>query len=312
MVPIRGAGHADLGVIRAESFSIVLYYEEDVLAEFDLIGPWSEVKLDILREYAVPYSKIVTAQNLHHLYIDGFAGPGHNLSRESGEIVPGSPLNALLTEPPFREYHFIDKDPTRAKQLQSRVDNRANVHVYAGDCNEILLKKVFPQAQYTEFRRALCVLDPFNIDLSWEVVATAGRMRSVEIFLNFMVMDMNMNVLLSNPEKADSEQVSRMTRFWGDESWRNVAYRDDPQHKLFGNTSAGSNKVKIRDANEKIAEAYRRRLIEVSGFGFAPTPLRFPNKRGNTIYYLFFASPNKTANKIVQDIFDKYRQRKWF
>jgi len=27
------------------------------------------------------------------------------------------------------------------------------------------------------------------------------------------------------------------------------------------------------------------------------------------VYYLFFASPNKTANKIVTDIFSKYRQR---
>ena len=27
-------------------------------AEFDLIGPWSEVKLEILRGYAGPYSKI--------------------------------------------------------------------------------------------------------------------------------------------------------------------------------------------------------------------------------------------------------------
>ena len=45
-------------------------------AEPDRIGPWSEVKLDILREYAAPYSKILAAKGFHHLYIDGFAGPG--------------------------------------------------------------------------------------------------------------------------------------------------------------------------------------------------------------------------------------------
>ena len=70
--------------------------------------------------------------------------------------------------------------------------------------------------------------------------------------------------------------------------------------------------MKVGDANEKIAEAYRRRLLEVAGFKFAPAPLRFPNSLGATIYYLFFASPNPTANKIVQEIFDKYRRRKWF
>ena len=67
-----------------------------------------------------------------------------------------------------------------------------------------------------------------------------------------------------------------MARFWGDESWRDVAYEDDPQANLFGD----SDKVKVGDANEKIAEAYRRRLLEVAGFKFAPAPLRFPNSLG--------------------------------
>ncbi len=266
------------------------------------------MKLDILRAYAAPYSRIVTKKGFHHLYIDGFAGPGSHVSRQTGEIVRGSPLNALDTAPPFKEYHFIDANQKRAGQLRRYVGNRSDVYIYTGDCNDILLREVFPHAKYDDYRRALCLLDPYNIGLSWEVVATAGRMRSIEIFLNFMMIDMNMNVLLSHPEKADPAQVARMTRFWGDESWRDVAYEDDPQSNLF----TSSAKVKVEDANEKIAEAYRRRLLEVARFRFAPVPLRFPNRLGATIYYLFFASPDPTANKIVQQIFDKYRQRKWF
>ncbi len=280
--------------------------------EYDLIGPWSEVKLAILREYAVPYSTIMAAKGFHHMYIDGFAGPGSHVSRTTNEIVPGSPLNALATEPPFKEYHFIDADQARAAQLRGLVGNRGEVYVYSGDCNEILLRQIFPLVRYEQYRRALCVLDPYNIDLSWEVVRTAGqagggRTGTVEIFLNFMVMDMNMNILLTNPENAQPAQVARMTRFWGDDSWRGVAYQDDPQRNLFTDVD----KVKVEDANEKIAEAYRQRLLHVAGFKFAPAPLRFPNSLGRTIYYLFFASPDPTANKIVQQIFDKYRQRKW-
>ena len=170
------------------------------------------------------------------------------------------------------------------------------------------MREVFPRAKYADYKRALCVLDHYNIDLSWDVVSTAGRMRSVEIFLNFMVMDMNMNILLSDPERAESAQVARMNRFWGDESWHSTAYEEDPQRHLFWE----SGMVKVEDANEKIAEAYRRRLLDVAGFKFSPVPLRFPNSQGATIYYLFFASPDPTANRIVQQIFDKYRQRKWF
>jgi len=69
----------------------------------DNIGPWSEVKLDILREYASPYSRLVAQNGFEHLYIDAYAAAGEHISRTTNEIVPGSPLIALSTEPPFRE-----------------------------------------------------------------------------------------------------------------------------------------------------------------------------------------------------------------
>lgn len=180
-------------------------------SEMDKIGMWSEVKLAIIREYMPVYSKLVTDHKLHHLYIDGFAGFGLHESRTSGAIVPGSPLNALKTLPPFREYHFIDLNPARVENLRTLAPGRSDVHVHEGDCNRELLK-LLPTARREDYRRALCLLDPYGIDIAWDVVAAAGRMRSVEIFLNFMVMDMNMNVLLHHPEKALPSQIERMNK----------------------------------------------------------------------------------------------------
>ena len=272
--------------------------------EHDVIGPWSEVKLDILREYAVPYSKILSGR-FHHLYIDAFAAGGVHVSRTTGDDVPGSALIALRTEPPFNEYHFIDMSPARVDRLRRLTASRSDVDVHLGDCNEVLLRHVFPRARYEDRKRALCLLDPYNIDLLWDVVSTAGRMRSIEIFVNFMIMDMNMNVLLRNPAKASGAQVARMDRFWGDRSWREVAYERSAQRNLFGD----SEEVKVEDANERVAEAYRRRLIDVAGFAYVPKPLRFVNSLGRTIYYLFFASPNRTGEKIVESIFEKHRKK---
>jgi three-Cys-motif partner protein len=130
-------------------------------------------------------------------------------------------------------------------------------------------------------------------------------MRSIEVFVNFMVMDMNMNVLLRDPTKATAAQIERMDRFWGDNSWRDVVYELSPQGHLFFESEA----IKVEDANEKIAEAYRQRLISVAGFGYAPQPLRFVTRNRATIYYLFFASPNATGAHIVEDIFRKHRER---
>ena len=130
--------------------------------DYDEIGVWSEVKLDIVRRYASEYSKILTAQKqgFKHIYIDAFAGRGVHLSRRTGEWVPGSPLNALGIQPPFQEFHFIDVDGNRTAQLRETAGNRPDVFTYEGDCNEILPSQVFPRAERSEYRRALCLLDP--------------------------------------------------------------------------------------------------------------------------------------------------------
>jgi three-Cys-motif partner protein len=80
----------------------------------DEIGPWSEIKLDILRDYAAPYSRISRVMAFTTVYIDAFSGPGSTFERPaSREEVLGSPLVALGVQPPFEEYHFIDLDVRR-------------------------------------------------------------------------------------------------------------------------------------------------------------------------------------------------------
>lgn len=269
--------------------------------DYDEIGSWSEIKLEIVRKYAAAYSTIMAKQPCikKHIYVDAFAGPGVHISKTTGDFVPGSPLNALRIEPPFKEFHFIDADGNRAAQLKKFAGNRPEVFTYEGDCNEILPREIFPRAQYKSYARALCLLDPYNIDLSWEVVRAAGQMRSIEIFLNFMIMDANMNVLKHDLERADHRQVARMNRFWGDESWRTAAY--DTRRNLFG--------LEEKSTNEELVQAYRERLRKVAGFGYVPDPLPMRNSKGATIYYLFFASPNATGDRIVEDIFARYRDR---
>ena len=51
--------------------------------KFDTIGVWSQLKLEIVRQYAQAYSTILAKQpRLTHVYIDAFAGAGlHRLKR---------------------------------------------------------------------------------------------------------------------------------------------------------------------------------------------------------------------------------------
>jgi len=268
----------------------------------DEIGYWSEVKLDIIKKYAKAYSTIINAQRniQRHLYIDGFAGAGVHISKQKKEHIPGSPLNALNVKPPFKEFHFIDLDGGKADALRKLCVDYSNVKVYEGDCNDLLLEKIFPLAKYSDYRRGLCLLDPYGLHLYWEVVQTAGKMKSIEIFLNFPVMDMNMNVLWRNPEKVEKSQLARMNAFWGDDSWRNVAYTKTKG--LFGD-------IEEKTGIEPVIKAYQGRLEKVAGFSYVPDPIPMRNSTGAVVYYLFFASPNKTGAKIVKDIFNEYKDR---
>lgn len=269
---------------------------------FDEIGYWSEIKLDIVREYATTYSTILSAPGQHrffHIYIDAFAGAGVHVSKATGSFVLGSPLNALNINPPFREYHFIDLDQRKVAALKEAVQGRPNAYVYSGDCNSILREQVFPRARYMDFRRALCLLDPYGLHLQWEIIQTAGQMKSIDMLLNFPVADMNRNVLWHNPEGVDDADIARMDAFWGDRSWLDIAYRTNGN--LFGYPE--------KEDNETVAEAFRERLKTVGGFERVPRPLPMRNSRGSTVYYLFFASQKSVAEHIIDEIFDKYRGR---
>ena len=153
--------------------------------------------------------------------------------------------------------------------------------------------------RYEDFRRGLCLLDPYGLDLGWHVIKEAGRARSIEIFVNFPILDMNRNVLWSNPEKVSPKQSKRMTRFWGDESWRDIAY--STQQGLFGD-------IQKKADMKVVAEAFRRRLKEVAAFGHVPQPVLMRNRKRGPLYYLYFAAHKPVAAKIVRDIFNKYRK----
>ena len=47
-----------------------------------------------------------------------------------------------------------------------------------------------------------------------------------------------------------------------------------------------------------------------AGFKHVPKPMPMRNRNNAIVYYLYFASPNQTTNKIVQYIFNKHKDRK--
>jgi len=265
----------------------------------DEIGLWTEIKLRIIQDYSAAYSRILKKHTIikHFAYIDGFAGAGQHMSKTTGDLIAGSPAIALSHK--ISHYHFVDLDGKRAANLRQIAAGRDDVSVYEGDCSSVLLEQVFPKYRFKDYRRALCLLDPYDLNPRWEVVQTAGVMKSIELFIIFMIMHANRNVLLrGSPESVSETEIAKMTAFWGDKSWRDVAYKK--RQGLFG-------EMLEKTRNEDMAVAYRKRLREVAGFEYVSEALPMKNSKKAVIYYLYFASQDEIGYKVAKEILDKYR-----
>jgi len=148
---------------------------------------------------------------------------------------------------------------------------------------------------------SVCLLDPYGLHLDWEVVFLAGQSQAIDMFLNFPVMDMNRNAIWRNPKGVPQDGIERMTRFWGDESWKKVAYLESAQGDLFLDPPL------VKQDNDAIVSAFQDRLKNVAGFKYVLNPLPMKNSNNTVVYYLFLASQKAVAEKIIRDIFAKYR-----
>jgi three-Cys-motif partner protein len=270
--------------------------------KFDEVGIWSELKLEIVEKYGSAYTAAFANQKgLKKFYVDAFSGAGVHISKRSGEQIEGSPARALKTTPPFDGFFFIDMNEQKTAHLRELCANRSNVRIETGDASNYLTQTLLPMIKYEDYRRALCLFDPYGLHLEWRAMEMAGRSRAIDMFLNFPVMDMNRNAIWRNPNAVPKDGIDRMNRFWGDGSWREVAYAEHPQGNLFGAPDI------VKQSNDAIVDAFRERLRKVAGFQFVPEPLPMKNSTNAVVYYLFFASQKPVAQKIIDAIFKKYR-----
>jgi hypothetical protein len=80
-----------------------------------------------------------------------------------------------------------------------------------------------------------------------------------------------------------------------------VAYAENPQSRLFAGPEIA------KQPNGEIAAAFRERLKKPAGFAHVAEPLPMRNSTNAVVYYLFCASQKSVAEKIIDEIFSKYR-----
>lgn len=275
-------------------------------ADDDVIGPWSEDKLGLLRKYLAAYVSIMRGQpwckNGYH-YIDAFAGSGRPRSQDYGEYVDGSPRVALSLASPFTSYTFVEQDPYRVQKLQQLQEEFPDreIRIFQGDCNQIIPQHITCDICFERYNRGFVFLDPFALSVDWETVQAIAATRALEILMNIPTMAINRTALLNNPEQLTDAQVQRMNRFWGTTEWRGDIYEQVPT--LFDETwEIKTNKTTAR----RLGDLYRGRLSEI--FPHVTYPLVMRNAHKQPIYCLIFAGHKSNGAKITEDIFNHYEK----
>lgn len=279
----------------------------------DIIGRWSEGKLNLLAQYLKAYSVIMNNQKTsnnptgrpwlrEYYYIDAFAGSVRPRAKEDEQrYIDGSPIRALQTEPQFDAYWFIDVDSRRierVERLREEFPNRI-VEVRQGNCNEVLRNDIIPLIPYASRRRAFVFLDPYGLQVDWETVKQLANTRTCDIFVNFSVMGVTR--LLPREQSPDPEVVEQLNRVMGSTDWITQIYREPPgtQLDLFNNQNEPS---KSRDTiqAEWLASLYSTQLEDL--FPYVSKPVLMRNSTNSVLYALCLASHNKTAVSITNSL----------
>ncbi len=94
------------------------------LFEFDEIGVWSELKLEIVEKYGSAYTSAFKKPASKSTTLMASVDQALTSRKQTGEIVEGSPARALKVSPPFDGYHFIDLGGEKTDFLRSMCGNR--------------------------------------------------------------------------------------------------------------------------------------------------------------------------------------------
>lgn len=280
-------------------------------------GKWTEKKLTAFIKYVRSYLIIMNKYPFWKtIYFDGFAGSGSKkkdksdlykqlkISYEQETVYKGSAERVLSINEKhgFDYYYFIDTDSNSLDKLEKKL-NKLNVSASknlafkSGDANKWLneLARTLKTNKYA----ALIFLDPFGMQIDWNSIANLKGTRS-DIWI-LVPTGVIVNRLLDR--KGELKHLKKLKSFFGmeEEDIRNEFYETEEEETLFGATEITRKVVK---PIEKIANLYLKRLNTIWKYTIS-SPFRLDNNHGFPIFHFVFASNNKNAVKIANQIVER-------
>jgi three-Cys-motif partner protein len=279
-------------------------------------GPWTERKLNAFCKYVKSYLLIMKEYPYWQtIYFDGFAGSGEKKKIERSEFYKqlelteeeergykGSAERVIGIDDSlaFNFYYFADTDKDSLTQLETKLralpSSQGKELIFKhGDANHWIqaLSEAMKSKQYA----ALVFLDPFGMQIDWKSIEALKDTRS-DIWI-LLPTGIIVNRLLDL--KGELIFSDKLESFFGmsAEDIRATFYTQSTQTTLFGDKVESISKVDKPIG--KIADVYVSKMKSIWKY-VTETPLRLETANGTPLFHFVFASNNKTAYKIANEI----------
>lgn len=264
-------------------------------------GNWTKQKLDIIENYLKAYLKVMKKQPFGLGYIDAFAGEGSvELATHQGEslfdvnsVIKGSTIRALLLDPGFDGYVFIEKDPKAVAKLerlkQKYPDKRIDIR--CRDAN-VCLKDICQHRDWKR-RRAVLFIDPAGTQVDWDTIVAVADTQAIDVWVWFP-LGVGVNRLLLRSGDINPSWEDRLNRVFGTSDWKEEFYKIRKSYTLFGEEER-----LYKTATPKVIAEYYNYRLNSAFKNVAPNPKMMYNSQNNPIYLLCFAAGNPKGSKIA-------------
>jgi three-Cys-motif partner protein len=210
------------------------------------------------------------------------------LDGSAERFIDGSAKLALMTEPPFQEYIFIERNSERIKGLEDLRDeypNKANsVRIFQGDTNDYLIKL----CARTNWKgsRALVFLDPYGMQVPWTTLETIARTKAIDLWYLFP-LGVAVNRLLTTDGDILPLHQQKLDNIFGTSRWREAFYKRSEQRNIF----AEAIELVKQASFDSIEQFFIERLNSIFPY-VAKRPYRLYNFKSVPLYSFCFAAAN--------------------
>lgn len=263
-------------------------------------GSWTLEKLRMMEKYLDSFTTVLKKQSFNLIYIDAFAGTGKLKVRhgDATEYAEGSVERALkITDKPFDELFFIEKDRSRYLTLEQRLRNRSECRVIQSDFNEFIDKLEMDW----ENTRGVLFLDPFGATVSLSTMERIAGFQALDTWILHPTSAIHRMLPRDQPPDNLPGWPDKLDRIFGGNDWRGL-YGKDPQQKLFGEPDT------VRKNYKAISDLYKGKLRGLFGERFLEETYLL--KQNNRVLFEFmFCVGNtrgiKLAKRIARHILTK-------